>query len=141
MEESGDLLVVTPGTVLAPGGWQTLKQGQSLCTVLPSRSDVIRHAISSGLRKAKELTAIGDEYFADAFKHMRWAQQRGTAVILPMLPQGLASDRAKQVIQELDNIHLVTGPTRSAIITDERLAQHAVRREVVDAAVNFLTEI
>ena len=71
MEESGDLLVVVPGCVLDEAGWSRLRQSQTLCTVLPSRTEVIHHAISSGNRKVKDLTQVGDEYLVSAFKHMR----------------------------------------------------------------------
>ena len=60
---------------------------------------------------------------------------------MPVLPQSAVISVTTCVAQDLEPIYLVTGPTSSVVTTDDRLAQHAVAKGCVDAAVDFLTEI
>lgn len=140
MESSGDLLIVGPGQVQNIDDWNRLTQSNPLCVVLPSRSVVIENAIANGSRQVHHLSRIADEYYDNAFRYMRWAEQRGTAVIMPAHRWSEAKESVVKVVNQLSDAHLVSSGDHQSIVSDYRLAQHAYDQDPVEASICFLEE-
>ena len=96
MEGTGDLQVVTVDQVLTGRAWGKLSWERPLCTILPSRGDVIEAHIKAGIRQVDRLTQAGDEYLRQAVGYVKRVSQRGQAAVRPI-------NKHSQVTEDLVN--------------------------------------